>query len=104
MAWTREGAQHLSDFHCVVRPWGGSSGLLATRVAVADLNSPKVVLCGVPQDDRAHFDRPGKWRHADSFVESWEAIVPRIRDRVRSMSGWTREVFGAPTREWLEEI
>jgi hypothetical protein len=27
--------------------------------------------------------------------------MPHIKDRVRSLSGWTRDLLGPPTPDWL---
>lgn len=73
--------------------WGGSSGLLAAQVAleVADW----AVLCGIPLDPEGeHFDRRGPWPDAMIHRKAWEAHRLDLVDRVRSMSGWTRELLG----------
>lgn len=74
----------------------GSSGLFAVKVALIDLNYDSVVLCGIPMTPTPHFDRPDDWRHAVNFRKQWMNISPEIRARIRSMSGWTREQYGAP--------
>jgi hypothetical protein len=85
----------------VVKPWGGSSGLLAVTVAIAHLNADRVVLCGMPMDKRGHFDRQDEWKSATTFQGEWKKALPRMGDRVRSLSGWTRSVHGAPTEAWV---
>lgn len=92
-----------------VKPWGGgSSGLLA--VSVADiLRCDRVVLCGIPMNDMPHFQEskehnPTKrWPSANSHWRAWERFIPKKRmpEWVRSMSGRTRKVLGAPTIDWL---
>ena len=85
----------------VVHPWGGSSGLLALAVAIDHLGADRVVLCGMPMDRRGHFDRGGEWPSATTFQRDWKKALPRMGDRVRSLSGWTRSLHGAPTAEWI---
>jgi len=83
----------------------GSSGLFAVKVALVDLNIDKAVLCGIPMlEKEAHFFRPeADWKGAASHRRGWEQTKNIIEHRVRSMSGWTRELLGAPTDEWLRE-
>jgi hypothetical protein len=82
----------------------GSSGLFALKVALIDLGFDRAVLCGVPMtvEDRHFFD-PAPWRGAMSHRKGWEQALPQIKDRARSMSGWTKEHLGAPTPEWLAQ-
>lgn len=86
----------------------GSSGLFAVRAAY-ELGARRVVLAGVPMDARAHFvestvHKVGKpWASSASHRRAWtdRKVEPRLRERTRSLSGWTREHFGAPTLRWL---
>lgn len=84
----------------------GSSGLFAVKVALEYGKHDGVVLAGVPMDpQKNHFLRPGEpWKHYDSFLPGWTSAMPRFKDRVRSMSGWTRKVLGSPTAEWLRDV
>lgn len=79
----------------------GSSGLFAAKVAL-ELGADRVVLAGVPLTvDGAHFFDPRPWTDRAGFVRGWQTALPHIKDRVRSLSGWTRELLGAPTPAWL---
>ena len=83
----------------------GSSGLYAVSVAF-HLGHPRVVLCGVPMDNRRNaFRDETEWkayrRYTDAWVDRARNARPEFVDRIRSMSGWTREKFGAPTPEWI---
>jgi hypothetical protein len=83
---------------------GGSSGLLGTEVALAV--ATKAVLCGIPLDpSQVHYRRPrkGGWPPAKVYRLAWKAVYPKLKNRVRSMSGWTKDLLGAPTKEWLLE-
>jgi len=83
---------------------GGSSGLFALKVALIDLGFDKAVLCGVPMTtEAAHFfdDRP--WTGAGAHKTGWREAMPQIKDRARSMSGWTMEQLGAPDAAWLTQ-
>lgn len=90
-------------------PWGGqgTSGLGAVLVAVG-LGYERIVLCGLPLDDGPHNGEP-HWRTthfatseaAPSGNSGINSHWKRARDlacdgKVRSMSGRTREWFGAP--------
>lgn len=82
---------------------GGSSGFMG--MAVACIVADRAVLCGVPMDPtQKHFSRPKKhgWPEAMYYRRVWSEHYDAYRHKVRSMSGWTREIFGAPTKEWLE--
>lgn len=75
----------------------GSSGLFAALVALrcTDLH---VVLCGVPMSAKAgHYFDARAWADVDSFRGAWTIAMPHLRERVRSMSGWTAELLGHPS-------
>lgn len=84
---------------------GTDSGLLAVKVAKA-LGYKKIILAGVPIDGtKRFFDPVGEVCHfdADNIRLGWdmEKREPDTQDRIRSLSGWTRELFGAPAAAWL---
>lgn len=94
-----------------VRPYPGSSSLFAVRWALF-WGYRRIVLCGVPLAGRHSLLPDGSMiedpRDYNCYHEDW--IKQTVRDikplpldgYVRSMSGWTREHFGAPTKEFLE--
>lgn len=76
------------------RAWGaGSSGLLAVAVAIDSLSSDSVWLCGVPMDEQPHVYGGPDWTGWKAHRKAWERAVERMRGRVHSMSGWTRELL-----------
>ena len=79
----------------------GSSGLFALKVALEDLGASRAVLCGIPMDAQAHFYGGGPWSGNRTHRAGWQQALPAIKGRARSMSGWTKEILGAPTPEWL---
>ena len=84
---------------------GGSSGFMGMEVGckVAD----KVVLCGIPMDpNMKHFSRPKAkgWPEGKFYRQAWMKHLSEFKDRVRSMSGWTKEVLGEPTAAWLNDV
>jgi len=81
----------------------GSSGLYAVKVML-DLGFDRIVLAGVPMTQGGgHFVRHEPWDAHDRFRGAWVGAIPHIAGRVRSMSGWTQEILGSPTPEWLHQ-
>jgi len=94
----REGVRHFTDWS---PDWGGSSGLFAVKVA-RELGYRRVILCGVPMTvEGGHFRRRQRWAACHGFRPAWERHAGELRPYLRSMSGWTRELFGAPGPGWL---
>lgn len=81
--------------------WSGSSGLLAVGVALERLGADPVLLCGMPMDDRRHFNRKGRWDAAHRHRLGWLEYQDRMMGRVRSFSGWTAELLGVPSHDWI---
>lgn len=102
--WTRpypfgmKGREALCDH--AIDGWKGSSGLLALGVAI-ETGGTHNLLCGIPMDTRAHFNT-GAWNAAETYRERWVELQDTLRRTTRSWSGWTRELLGFPTPEWLE--
>lgn len=84
---------------------GGSSGLMATMVATRLCS--KVIIAGIPNDPTMKHFHDGRgnkpWVQAETFKLNWQGHYPELKDRVKSMSGWTQQLLGAPTHEWLAE-
>lgn len=93
-------ADVLMDYRFPGMNASGSSGLFAVKVAL-EAGADRVVLAGVPMTATPHFFDAGHWGERESFAAAWEIALPSIRDRVRSMSGWTRALLGAPSPDWL---
>lgn len=104
--WTRpvpRGLEHLTaPVDHLIDGWGGgSSGFLA--VGVARELGLRAVLCGVPMDARPHVGRTGApWNGHASYLGPWTERQAALAPHVRSLSGWTRELFGAPDPAWLD--
>lgn len=80
--------------------WGvGSSGLFAVTVAL-HLGFQRIVLCGVPMDNGPNVNGNEDWQEHTIHRPGWLHHAHRM-GAVRSMSGWTRELLGAPTEAWL---
>lgn len=84
---------------------GGSSGLFGVRVAL-HTGASRVLLCGVPLQRTPHFAESrnhagkGAWSSAEAHRKPWKAHAEMLRQNVRSMSGWTRDLLG-DGREWI---
>lgn len=100
--WCRVGAPVPRGIVCRrVHSWGGSSGLLAVAVG---LELGCIVVCaGVPLDDSPHFDDPKAkpWREGVNYRSAWGRRKDKLLPSVKSMSGWTMGLLGAPTAEWV---
>lgn len=80
----------------------GSTGLYGVRVALLLLKCERVVLAGVPMTPGAsNFVTHKPWDAALVFRAAWVSALPHLNGKVRSMSGWTREILGFPTPKWL---
>lgn len=83
------------------RDWQGSTGLFLVKIA-REMGHTHIVLCGVPMTVEAnHFVRHEPWKACHGFRRGWTSHVVELKNYVRSYSGWTQELFGAPTDEWL---
>ena len=78
---------------------GGSSGMLGVQVALHVCE--KAVLCGIPLTNTAQYDTGKEWKDALQYREVWEQMFDKMKDRIKSMSGWTQHLLGEPTKEWL---
>jgi len=87
---------HLTKCYFPGQHASGSSGLFAAKVTLLDLGFDDVVLCGVPMMPEPHIDDRAPWPDAVRFRRPWEALSGDIKARMRSMSGWTRELLGGP--------
>lgn len=78
--------------------YGGSSGLYLCDVAL-NLGYQRVIVCGIPMDGGAHYFDANEWNDFKTYRRGWRKAAEL--GRIRSLSGWTRELLGAPNREWL---
>lgn len=80
-------------------PPTGSSAHLGALAAIR-LGYKKIILCGCPMTG----DSPTrKGNRYETFRVGWTAKINQVQDYVRSMSGWTMELLGTPTIEWLNQ-
>lgn len=84
-------------------PHGGSSGLAAIAMALKEKKADRVILAGIPMTaDGGRYDDKKAWLEATHHRPAWVMHLPMLINRVKSFSGWTRELLGAPTSEWLK--
>lgn len=112
--WGQECYQSSLDGAVVdyrIMPWpGGSSGMFAAQVARA-IDCQKVVLCGIPITRTPHFAETKEFFHKEwlAAVGHWRGWGRAVEDKridptwLRSMSGKTLELLGAPSVPWLYE-
>ena len=80
----------------------GTSALYAVRIALALGGADRIVLAGCPLDDGPHYDSAATISDCLAvYRDGWRRALPELRNTVRSLSGWTRELLGEPTDEWL---
>lgn len=85
------------------KDWRGSTGLLAVKV-LREEGFERIVLAGVPMSaSEAHFYSSERWRTANAYHKGWLDHRSELSPYIRSMSGWTRTMFGEATRQWIEE-
>lgn len=85
------------------RDWSGSTGLMCVKVA-RENGFTHIVTCGVHMlSESGHFVRKQEWTAANGFRRGWLAHTSQLRPYLRSMGGWTQEIFGAPTEQWITE-
>ena len=88
----------------------GSSGLGAVECARAGFGADRIVLAGIPMDTRGHFnygqkgdhDVRERWAEGERYRAYWRKYFLDKPGLARSLSGWTRDLLGEPTEEWLD--
>ena len=99
--WAHRGYSGFTDY---TKDWGGSSGLLCTKIA-REQGFTHIILCGVPMTvENGHFKRQARWNAAHGFRRGWSQHILGLKPFVRSMSGWTQQQFGAPDQAWLDTV
>ena len=76
----------------------GSSGFYATKFALSK-GYDKIILCGIPIDASGNLYSLNEGIHDQIYLGKWKGY--NFRNKVRSMSGNTKELLGEPTKEWI---
>lgn len=82
--------------------WRGNSALFASEACIA-MGYKKIILAGVAMDNNGHWYAPyfrGPLWTEDAY-KRWEKLA-ETKPPIKSMSGWTKELFGELTRKWLK--
>lgn len=87
---------------------GGTGGLFALRIALV-LGYHKILICGIPLNAEGRFFDPPQ-QDGESGCRSIEIEFDQFKSyldlqyhgRIRSMSGYTKKIFGEPTEEWIK--
>ncbi len=82
----------------------GSSGLFLAQNGV-QLGYTHIICCGMPMSTSgAHFFNSEPWEEVDKYKQGWLVAQEdkQMRTKIRSMSGWTAELFGGPKKTWLQ--
>jgi hypothetical protein len=74
----------------------GSSSLLGVVAAISE-GYKKIILCGCPMQGK---NKCGTTPY-EYFQRGWTARIKEIKDYTRSMSGYTKDLLGEPTKDWL---
>lgn len=94
------------DECCGAQKEASYGGSVAYAISIFGNRNYRVVLCGCPFDATGHHDDANGNYH-DKELWDWfmrgHPYRAAVNDNVRSMSGKTRELFGYPTKEWLNE-
>ena len=80
---------------------GGSSALQALLLALFSWGYDRAVLAGVPLTNEPPVTGESRLFYRDVFLPAWGRVLPRIRDRARSLSGNTKALLGLPDEAFL---
>jgi len=82
-------------------PLSGSSAFLGVQATIG-LGYKKIILCGCPMQGQNLINK--RATAYDKFQKGWIKFAPSMfGNKIKSMSGWTKEFLGYPTKEWLYE-
>lgn len=89
--------------------WTGTTAMLGLKIGIA-LDYLRIVLAGIPMDDSGNWYAPAlpendvkKDKDHRHHLWKWTEIAGRPLGRfIRSISGNTLDLFGEPTKDWLE--
>ena len=84
--------RYVGDFKIKTLEYGGSSGLFAVMSMIAE-GYDNIMLCGVPMMSIPHFWGGEDWNHCFMYRKAWLTHLSEIKDKVHSMSGWTKKIL-----------
>ncbi|PWC96966.1 hypothetical protein [Azospirillum sp. TSO5] len=97
-----EGAEGVTRTFPKLDQWNGTSALYAVRIALSR-GADRIVLAGAPIDEGAHcYESKSLSPWLNQYRLGWTKMLPQLRGRVRSLSGWTQSLLGSPfDGDWL---
>lgn len=85
--------------------YGGSSGLVAVGLALQKKEADRVILAGIPMTvEGGRYDDDKQWPEALNHRVGWWNTLYLTKGKVKSFSGWTKELLGEPTVEWMNYV
>lgn len=93
------------DYAWYIYNRSGSGGMFALKVATL-MGYNKIILCGMPLTNGKRFFDQYNMQHSfdcSTIRDPWKEQKDIFEEFTRSMSGYTKELFGEPTKEWLEK-
>lgn len=92
------------DYAWKIHDTGGSSAFIGGRCALMYWGYARVVFAGCGITNDGYWDNTSgedSYRYRETFLATWQRFHPELKDRIRSMSGNTMEIYGYPTPGWL---
>lgn len=89
-----------------IESWGADSSLFACKVALR-LGYDRIILIGVPLDGGPRFyDPEGAKCYFDTtnLHDIWKTDSSEFENKVRSISGYTKDLLGPITEEWINGL
>lgn len=105
-AWTHSYMDDASiDIVWDIRYDSGTSSLYALQIALK-MGYQKILLCGITLDEQPCFYDPPThtYKHAQRERTAWKQLPDDMKSKVRSFSGFTKDLLGTPTQEWLSAL
>ena len=111
-SWSYLRPPHWSETKVVPERWRGGSGLYAVQIGLEELGFDRILLAGMPIDRQPYCYGDGsaeglvrrRWtgeRGLARYRAAWKAASFFFGGRVRSFSGWSRDLLGPPDHTWL---
>ena len=77
----------------------GSSALLGALFGIEE-GYDKLILCGCPLQGKSETKKGYPY---SAFWKGWQFHFNDVKGKTKSMSGWTAELLGKPTKEWIDK-
>jgi hypothetical protein len=88
--------KHWRGIDRVTSDWSGGSGLFAIK-GLLEIGCDAIVLAGIPMTSEGkHYYSTASWVQGPKYHRAWLKRQADIAPYVRSMSGWTKGLLGAP--------